>query len=143
MLALVLNLRPSPFSGLQAVAAVAGVAGGLVNVLASVLVVSRYRSFEDLSGWILGGLAVFGVWFILIGVEAPEAMRLTSLLRILGIAVGIGFILLEASVLTVGPVDPTASERPTGLMATLQIVGGGVAYVGFPAWLIVFALRLL
>jgi hypothetical protein len=92
----------------------------------------------------MGGLGVFGFWLLWLTIQMPEALDLTSGLRWLGLAIGVGFVLFSVSVLSIGAIDPTATEEsPTGFMTILQYVGGSLAYIGWPIWLILIGRRLL
>lgn len=133
----------APESATRTFGLILGLAGSAAFSVSTLLVLIGFRSFMELVGWIMAGAAVFGLWLIWLNIDAPEAFQLTAALRWFGVAVGIGFILLFISILAIGPLDPTQGGITTGLMAILQTVGGGLAYIGFPAWLFLFARRLL
>lgn len=142
MLVLVWNLS-GPLGGeQQTIKMVVGLAGGVVYVAASALVLVQIRSFEQLSSWVMGGLAIYGVWMILTG--ASPIGDSTALVRGLGIVVGVGFLLLFISVLSIGPMDPMseAASDANPVMVIAQFIGGGAAYLVFPVWLFLLA-RLL
>lgn len=134
---------PSPT--LRAGALVAGILGSLLYAGGSAVLILSDRGFDEMAPWTLGaGLGLFGLWMIWLTLQAPEAIDLVSGLRWLGLAVGIGFVLFSLSVISIGPIDPTASDAPSmSLMLILQYAGGLLAYLGWPVWLVLIGRRLL
>ena len=135
MLALVWIFSGPPSEEQQTIPMVVGIVGGIVYVAASVLILIEFRIFPELAPWVMGGLAIYGVWMILVSAFPTEDT--TALARGLGFAVGVGFILLFISVLAIGTMDPTspAPSDSNPVMVIVQFVGGGIAYLGFPVWL--------
>lgn len=142
MLALTWIFSGPPSEEQQTITMVVGMVGGIVYVAASVLILVGFRGFTELAPWVMGGLAIYGVWMILASAFPTEDT--TALVRGLGIAVGVGFILLFISVLAIGTIDPTsqASSDSNPVMVIAQFVGGGIAYLGFPVWLFVLTRHL-
>lgn len=124
--------------GLRIPALIAAMLGGAVYLIATLVVLFRARSFEQTSAWIMGGLALFAVWlawYALGGAGSPGGGGI----RWLGLLVAVGFMGLFAAVLAIGPIDPAQQTGQRGIWNLLQIISGGLAYVGFPIWLVLLA----
>lgn len=136
MFALVWNLNGPPSAEQNTLKLTFGILGAVVYTMASVLVLVDFRSFDELSVWIMGGTGIYGIWMIL----ASNAGA-TALMRGLGIAVGFGFVLLAISVASIGTLDPTSqiASDTNQAMVLAQFVGGSIAYFGFPFWLVLLA----
>jgi hypothetical protein len=116
-----------------------GSVGSVTYIAFSALTLVGFRNSDELEPWMIGGLAIYGVWMLLD--SAFPSISSERALRRLKAAVGIGFVLLFVSVIFLGAVGtaPQAGRPADTLMFVLQGVGGLVAYLGFPAWLLLVA----
>lgn len=112
-----------------------GLVGSVVYTLVNVLILVDMWDSDELEQWMIGGLAIFGIWMILDSVY--PAINTQKALRTLEMGIGIGFLLLFLGVLTLGTIGtiPPADEPMSRVMLVVQSVGGVVAYFGFPVWL--------
>ena len=118
-----------------------GVVGGAVYAIINVLILTGSRGSDELEPWMISGLATYGIWMILDS-EFP-AVGAQRVSRGLEMAIGLGFLLLFVSVLSLGTIGvATQAARETSpLMLIAQGVGGVIAYFGFPVWRFLSARR--
>jgi hypothetical protein len=110
---------------LAVVIAAIGMAGMIVASIAQALLVARIRTYQQLLPWTLGGGAVVGVWYVLLGVVAWSG-SLPQPLPSLAIVSGMGFIAIGYG-FTVG------NERhPASFVGGIVLL---LASTAFLAWL--------
>jgi len=111
------------------ISAVIGIAGMVIAALAQALLVGRIRTYRELLRWTLGGGAIVGVWYVLIGSFGFRAVG--GPLAPLAIVSGLGFI-------AIGYGFAVGNERHP-----LSVGGGIVLFVASTAFLAWIGLRLI
>jgi len=122
-------IESDAFTTLAWLAAAIGILGMAVATVAQTLLVLRIRSYEALLSWTLGGGAIVGVWYLLVG--GLGVIHLGPLLAGLALVSGLGFLAIGYGFAAGG------QRHPLAAVGGISLLVASSAFLGVLGWRLV------